>query len=122
MKRLMTATALTLSLLAAPLAQAASYQDRAIANGAVIGTAAGAVVGASQNQPVEGALFGAVLGTIAAAIIASQIEPAYAVEYHPYPHYRERFHRDGHRYDYREHHSRAFHRDRHQYHHVDYRH
>jgi uncharacterized membrane protein len=100
MKRLMTIAVLVLTLLAAPLAQAASYQDRVIANGAVIGTATGAVVGASQNQPVEGALFGAVLGTIAGAIIASQIEPAYAVEYHPAPHYREQ------RYEYREHPSR----------------
>ena len=79
MKSFITAALLTTALLAAPVAQAASYQDRTMATGAVVGATAGAVVGSAQNQVVEGAVFGAILGTIAGVVIASQNEPVYVV-------------------------------------------
>lgn len=77
MKRIMTAALLSTALLAAPLAQAASSQDRAMATGAVVGATTGAVVGSNSNRAVEGAVFGAVMGTIAGAMIASYNEPVY---------------------------------------------
>jgi len=77
MKRILIATMLSTALLAAPVAQAASNQDRAMATGAVVGATAGGVVGASQNQALEGAIFGAVLGTIAGAVIASNQQAVY---------------------------------------------
>ena len=88
MKRMITAALLTSALLAAPVAQAASYQDRAMATGAVVGATTGAVVGSSHNQAVEGAIFGAVLGTIAGAVIASQHQPVYVAQQQPRPHYK----------------------------------
>ena len=78
MKTLVTTAVLSVALLAAPASQAASYQDRTMATGAVIGATTGAAVGAGSNQVVEGAIFGAVLGTVAGAIIGSQYkEPVY---------------------------------------------
>jgi len=77
MKRIVIATMLSTALLAAPVAQAASNQDRAMATGAVVGATAGGVIGAGQNQAVQGAIFGAVLGTIAGAVIASNSQPVY---------------------------------------------
>lgn len=74
MKRIITITLLTTALLAAPVVQAASYQDRAMATGAVVGATTGAVAGSSSDQAVQGAIFGAVLGTIAGAVIASQYQ------------------------------------------------
>ncbi|OIQ01259.1 MAG: hypothetical protein COS82_01890 [Zetaproteobacteria bacterium CG06_land_8_20_14_3_00_59_53] len=90
MKRIITAALLSTALLAAPMAQAASYQDRTMATGAVVGATAGAVVGSNSNQAVEGAIFGAVLGTIAGAMIASANQPAYQQVYvaQPQHHYR----------------------------------
>jgi len=88
MKSFYTAVLLTVALLASPVARAASYQDRTIATGAVIGATTGAVVGSSRNQAVEGAIFGAVLGTIAGVVIASQSQPTYVVQHQPRPHYR----------------------------------
>ncbi|MDT8376576.1 MAG: glycine zipper domain-containing protein [Mariprofundaceae bacterium] len=75
-KTLTIATLLSTALLASPPVQAASYQDRAMTTGAVVGATTGAVVGSNSNQAVEGAIFGAVLGTIAGAIIADQYRPA----------------------------------------------
>lgn len=90
MKRIAFATALSLGLLAAPMAQAAS-QDQAMATGAVVGGATGAVIGSGSNQAVEGALVGAVFGTIAGALIASNYdEPTYVAPRHVH---REREHR-----------------------------
>ena len=80
MKRIITAALLTSALLAAPVAQAASYQDRAMATGAVVGS--------SHNQAVQGAIFGAVLGTIAGVVISSQHQPVHVVKQHPRPHYK----------------------------------
>jgi len=89
MKSLITAVLLSAALLAAPVSQAASYQDRAMTTGAVVGATTGAVVGAGSNQVVEGAIFGAVLGTMAGAIIGSQYQPVYVVEHERHrPHYR----------------------------------
>jgi len=87
MKRFLSAVVLTSALLAAPVIQAASYQDRAMGTGAVVGATTGAVIGSSQNQAVEGAIFGAILGTIAGAVIASQHQPAYVVHQQPRTHY-----------------------------------
>ena len=96
MKRIVIATLLSTALLAAPVAQAASNQDRAMATGAVIGATAGGVVGSSRNQALEGAIFGAVLGTIAGAVIASNSEPAYVApkrtHYQPVRHYKSSRH------------------------------
>ncbi len=92
MKRIVIATMLSTALLAAPVAQAASNQDRAMATGAVIGATAGGVVGSSRNQALEGAIFGAVLGTIAGAVIASNSQPVYVAplrtHYQPVRHYK----------------------------------
>ncbi len=82
-KNLLSATLLSTALLAAPVSQAASYQDRAMTTGAVVGATTGAVVGSNNNQAVEGAIFGAVLGTIAGAVIASQAEPVTVVHTRP---------------------------------------
>ncbi len=87
MKRIITAALLTSAMLAAPFAQAASYQDRSMATGTVVGATTGAVVGSGNNQLVEGAVFGAVLGTIAGALLASQHQPAYVVQ-QPRTHHR----------------------------------
>jgi len=78
-KTLAIATLLSTALLASSPAQAASYQDRAMTTGAVVGATTGAVVGSNSNQAVEGAIFGAVLGTIAGAIIANQHQPVTVV-------------------------------------------
>ena len=72
MKSFISVAVLSVALFAAPATQAASYQDRTMATGAVVGAATGAAVGAGSNQVVEGAIFGAVLGTVAGAIIGSQ--------------------------------------------------
>ena len=92
MKRIVIATIISTVLLASPVAQAASNQDRAMATGAVIGATAGGVVGASRNQALEGAIFGAVLGTIAGAVIASNSQPVYVApqrpHYQPVRHYK----------------------------------
>ena len=88
MKRIITTALLTSALLAAPVAQAASYQDRSMATGAVVGATTGAVVGSSHNQAVQGAIFGAVLGTIAGVVISSQHQPVHVVKQHPRPHYK----------------------------------
>jgi len=90
MKRIFSAALLSTALLAAPFAQAASYQDRTMATGAVVGATAGAVVGSNSNQAIEGAVFGAVLGTIAGAMIASANQPAVYVA--PQQHYRPAAH------------------------------
>ena len=78
-KTLAIATLLSTALLASSPAQAASYQDRAMTTGAVVGATTGAVVGSNSNQTVEGAIFGAVLGTIAGAIIANNNHQATVV-------------------------------------------
>ncbi|TLS76477.1 hypothetical protein FE236_06360 [Mariprofundus erugo] len=88
MKRILIVTALTTAMFAASVAQAASYQDRSMATGAVVGATTGAVVGSASHQVVEGAVFGAVLGTIAGAVIASQHEPVYVARNDVRPHYR----------------------------------
>jgi len=103
MKRIAIATLLSTALLAAPVAQAASNQDRAMATGAVIGATAGGVVGSSRNQALEGAIFGAVLGTIAGAVIASNSQPAYVApqrtHYQPVRHYKTvRYYEGGRQY------------------------
>ena len=93
-KRLAIATLLSTALLASPVTQAASYQDRAMTTGAVVGATSGAVIGSNSNQAVEGAIFGAVLGTIAGAIIAQNQQPVTVVhtqrrpmvEHHVYHH------------------------------------
>ena len=56
MKRIISATLLSAALLAAPLAQAASYQDRAMATGAVVGASTGAVVGSGRVRMWRGGL------------------------------------------------------------------
>jgi uncharacterized protein YcfJ len=78
-KRLAIATLLSTALLASPVTQAASYQDRAMTTGAVVGATSGAIIGSNSNQAIEGAIFGAVLGTIAGAIIASNNQPVTVV-------------------------------------------
>ena len=88
MKAFITAALLSVTLLAAPIAQAASYQDRAMATGAVVGATTGAVVGSAQNQAFEGALFGAVLGTIAGAVIGNQQQPVHVVHQPAPRHYK----------------------------------
>jgi len=92
MKRIIIASMLSTALLAAPVAQAASNQDRAMATGAVVGATAGGVIGSSHNQALEGAIFGAVLGTIAGAVIASNNQPVYVApqrtHYQPVRHYK----------------------------------
>jgi len=77
MKRIISAALLSTALLAAPVAQAASNQDRAMATGAVVGATTGAVVGSGSHRAFEGAMVGAVLGTIAGAMIAIADEPVY---------------------------------------------
>jgi len=77
MKRIMTTALLSTALLAAPVAQAASNQDRAMATGAVVGATTGAVIGSGHQRAIEGALVGAVFGTVAGAMIASANEPIY---------------------------------------------
>ena len=95
MKRIITAALLSTAILAAPVAEAASGQDRAMATGAVIGATSGAVIGSSHNQTLEGAFIGAVFGTIAGAVIGSQSQPTHVVHqprrhYHkPVVHHRE---------------------------------
>lgn len=88
MKSILTAAVLSVALLAAPASQAASYQDRTTATGAVVGAATGAAVGAGSNQVVEGAIFGAVLGTVAGAIIGSQHQPVHVVEHRSHRQYK----------------------------------
>jgi len=80
MKRIVIATMLSTALLAAPVVQAASNQDRAMATGAVVGATAGGMIGSGHNQALQGAIFGAVLGTIAGAVIASNSQPVYVEE------------------------------------------
>jgi len=87
MKRIISAALLSTALLAAPFAQAASYQDRTMATGAVVGATAGAVIGSNSNQAIEGAVFGAVLGTIAGVMIASNNQPVHVVQ--PVRHYQK---------------------------------
>ena len=111
MKRIAVATSLALALLAAPVAQAASPHDRAMATGAVVGATTGAVVGSASHQAFQGAVIGAVFGTIAGAVLASNdngpvyVAPRrehvrrmiYVRPYHhrrAYYHGRERFDRD----------------------------
>jgi len=85
MKRIMSAALLSTALLAAPVAQAASSQDRAMATGAVIGATTGAVIGSGHQRAVEGALVGAVFGTVAGAIIASSYDqPVYVAQARPH--------------------------------------
>ena len=86
MKKSIAITAmLTAALFTSSLAQAASYQDRAMTTGAVFGGTTGAVIGSNSNQAVEGAIFGALLGTIAGVIIADQHRPAPVVYTHHRP-------------------------------------
>jgi hypothetical protein len=84
-KSIAIAAMLTAALFALSPAQAASYQDRAMATGAVFGGTTGAAIGSNSNQAVEGAIFGAVLGTIAGIIIADQHRPAPVVYTHHRP-------------------------------------
>jgi len=93
MKRILSAVVVTTALFAAPVVQAASYQDRAMGTGAVVGATTGAVIGSGQNQAVQGAIFGAVLGTIAGAVIASQHQPAAYVVQQPRPRHQAYTHR-----------------------------
>ncbi len=88
MKSFITVTLLSAALLVAPAAQSASYQDRAMGTGAVVGATTGAVIGSSHNQVVQGAIFGAVLGTIAGAIIANQQQSVHIVQRQPRTHYK----------------------------------
>lgn len=126
MKRMLMVTALTTAMFAAPVVQAASYQDRTMATGAVVGATTGAVVGSASHQVVEGAVFGAVLGTIAGAVIASQHEQVYVARNDVHPHYKPVAHAykpRGHAYVQRDHHrparSSAYAESR--YHHRDHR-
>lgn len=85
MKRITTATLLFTALFAASVAETASYEDKAMATGAVIGATTGAVIGSTSNKTAEGAVAGALLGTVAGAVIASQSEPTVVVQ-PPAPH------------------------------------
>ncbi len=49
---------------------ATAHQERSATQGAVIGGAAGAIIGAQSDQIVEGAIIGGVLGGLAGAILA----------------------------------------------------
>ena len=111
MKSFITTALLSTALLAAPVAQAASYQDRAMGTGAVVGATTGAVIGSSHHQAVEGAIFGAVLGTIAGAIIANQHQPVHIVKRQPQTHYKPWAHykQTRHHYQPRAHYKQARH-------------
>jgi len=95
-KSLAIAAMLTTALFTSSLAQAGSYQDRAMTTGALFGGATGAAIGSNNDQAVEGAIFGAVIGTIAGAIIADIHQPAPviysnhkpSVKRHVYSHHR----------------------------------
>lgn len=93
MKSWITAALLGTTLFTASASLAASYEDRAMATGAVVGATTGAVAGSGYNQAVEGAIFGAILGTVAGAVIASRQQPVYVVTHRPRPHYRPVRHR-----------------------------
>jgi len=110
MQPFITAVLLTTALLIAPVAQSASYQDRAMATGTVVSATTGAVVGSGQNQAVEGAIFGAVLGTIAGAFIASQHQPVYVVRHQPRPHYKPVRHHHERRHFYSRSYNRQYNR------------
>jgi len=110
-KNLVIAAMLTTALFASSVTPAASYQDRAMATGAIFGGATGAAIGSGTNQAVEGAIFGAVFGTIAGAIIADHHQPEYVVYHHPRPYRKHVIHR--HRY---------YGHKAHHYRHDDYRH
>jgi uncharacterized protein YcfJ len=114
MKSFITAALLITALLIAPVTQAASYQDRAMATGAVVGATTGAVIGSGHNQVIEGAIFGAVLGTIAGAIIANQHRPAYVVQHQPRAHYKPVRHQYERR-SYKQSYSRSNNRQHNQY-------
>ncbi|OIO74913.1 MAG: hypothetical protein AUJ57_01310 [Zetaproteobacteria bacterium CG1_02_53_45] len=65
---------------------ATAHQERSATQGAVIGGAAGAIIGAQSDQIVEGAIIGGVLGGLAGAILAQDRDDRiYASE--------ERYHR-----------------------------
>jgi len=98
-KTLITASLLSVALLASPVSQAAGYQDRAAATGAVVGATTGAIVGANHDRPVEGAVVGAVLGSIVGIVIASNRQPGQVVyaEPHRNPMHRAAFRHDHHR-------------------------
>ncbi len=117
MKRIITATLLSTALLVAPLAQAASYQDRTMATGAVVGATTGAVVGSGSNQMLEGAIIGAVFGTIAGAVIGNQHQPVYVTHqsHHQYKPVAHRYERRDYRPSYSRSHNRRDNR------HVEYR-
>lgn len=53
---------------------ATTHQERATTQGAMVGAAAGAVIGAQNDKPVEGAIIGGVLGAMAGAVLAEGSE------------------------------------------------
>lgn len=82
-KSLITASLLSVALLASPVSYAAGNNDRAAATGAVVGATTGAIIGAGHNRPVQGAVVGAVLGTIVGVTVAGNRQPTRVIYVEP---------------------------------------
>lgn len=65
---------LVISMIFMLSACATPYQQRTVAQGAVIGATAGAVIGHQSGNATEGAMIGGALGALAGAVIAEQRE------------------------------------------------
>jgi len=74
---------LLIAMLVLGLSACATYeQQRATTTGAVVGGAAGAVIGAGSGRAVEGAAIGAVIGGVTGAVISAPRNQRYGQDRH----------------------------------------